>query len=446
MDQEYQLSKRLAFDALPMASPWERTLSFLIDVTFAWALVTLAQVAFKISLSPFDQVRYGLCIHLFFEVVGLSFWGKSLGKALLKLQVYSPKQESHPDIQQVLIRTLTFWGQFLFFNAGSTPVIFRKDRRGWHDSISETVVIGQIKSVPKNDSSNIARFAFRFQVVCAVSYTLAVMASGSNPLKGWQSEAQAKSSISCDDPAILLENHKEVLLAMIISPSWAKCWDETGFSLSLLQDSKVLEGVKTARLVHVASTTSLTSRQIASFTENSKLMDVVTLLDENYAALAKKILGSSSKADRLKVLRAELENHDHHEIVKRSLQDRIWAETLALHQFPYDVKAESFYPEWNSDQVCWLEALNLIETHECQNQEIKEIAEKLKIIDAANTLTDEAEAAIRYLESKKASDQKAIAQMARLRFEKSEQLKAKYFEFSEISPLYHWAQNWATKI
>src|SRR5690606_14871371 len=82
------------------------------------------------------------------EGIWLSSYGHTPGLMATKLEVYSPRMDGLPTPRQVGIRILGFWLGLFCFGLGLTPILYRKDRRGWADLLSESLILGPNKSVP----------------------------------------------------------------------------------------------------------------------------------------------------------------------------------------------------------------------------------------------------------------------------------------------------------
>ena len=82
------------------------------------------------------------CYHVFSEF----FFGKSLGKKILRLQIDGLEQENKVQrLKQVIVRSL-----FRFVPFDQVSILFYEDNRMWHDMVSKTTV----SDVPRRTTTN----------------------------------------------------------------------------------------------------------------------------------------------------------------------------------------------------------------------------------------------------------------------------------------------------
>ncbi|MBI4179115.1 RDD family protein [bacterium] len=102
--------------------------------------------AFRNRKSRFIKDRIGLAHLLFILYVftALSFKGKTFGKHLLKLKVVRT-DGSALRYNRAFLRTLLYYLSALPMFLGFLWVFFSKDRTAWHDRISETLVVPDLR-------------------------------------------------------------------------------------------------------------------------------------------------------------------------------------------------------------------------------------------------------------------------------------------------------------
>lgn len=396
---EQSVQNRQAFDHWKIVGPTARILSFLID----GILVGLSLLAFVLLFSPNIETS-----HLSFLWI-LSMWlwdglwlmasGTTPGKRILGISVYSPRHDGIPSPLQVCVRVLTFWMSVLLLGIGLTPILFRKDRRGWHDLLSETLTVGQKKSLPTTASQNIGQVVLMAQALVVFSFGGALLLSvGVGQL---HIAAKPGRINTCDSRDVILNQTPEASFAVAVSPAWHSCVPKMMSSLGALADSQL------ARIVELSSryfemwnqdvqrrseyyeqavqslefevcrgsksSTEIcrTARHMASVSvPNVDTANQISWLNK-YEPIAKSISLEADSSRRIASIQQALQTVEE-PIVRSALRDRMWAEELASGQRPSDKQPTSMNAEWNAQQVCWLEAFGYEDFSGCRNLELKE--------------------------------------------------------------------------
>lgn len=141
-------------ELLPVAS-WRRLTAFFIDVlALSLAMLTVWQVSsllpglewantLEVSSSPdYDiTIRWpGIVIITLNYTVCVAVWSATLGKKALGLQTLRPNG-SRIGIGRAFARFIVFWCSVPFLMLPFLMIIFRRDKRGLHDLICDTVVV-----------------------------------------------------------------------------------------------------------------------------------------------------------------------------------------------------------------------------------------------------------------------------------------------------------------
>jgi uncharacterized RDD family membrane protein YckC len=438
VEQDNTLQKRHAFDSWLIAGPADRTISFLADGVLAFCL-TLA-TCFLLGLkSPLDLLRFWIAIFWAYELVALTFWGTTIGKKLMGVQVYSPRRDGPPDSQQVLIRILAFWIFLPLAFIGLTPILYRKDRRGWHDQVSEVLVVGVHKSLPNDAVAKLFNNVMFTQSLVVASFLIAFSISYLPiDLLKMKSEVQQVEVASCENPKIFSQNPSAALFALTLSPSWAMCWDQVRLNLSGFEDSKIFKLAEIARLVNASSTSTEVSRQLASLDSQKENELFNSELFIKHRDFVFEVLKATDKTSRLGLLKARM-GQEPEGFTKQALTERIWAEELALNQVPTVSLVGASYENWWNDQACWVQAQNLIQNNECGSKKISKIVEKLSLLknspqESFDDILDDL------------SDQPGYPELNQLteiwtanKDKDESKVKNLLASFPETSPLYHWA-------
>lgn len=110
-----------------------------IDVVVFFFLVFLNAMVLDIWLGVMPEggsdwfVVYFFMLYVLYYLFFEYFWGRTLGKFLIKTKVVN-KEGEKPSFQQLLIRNLS---RLIPLD----PLSFFFSKRGWHDTISKTYVV-----------------------------------------------------------------------------------------------------------------------------------------------------------------------------------------------------------------------------------------------------------------------------------------------------------------
>ncbi|MCB0393484.1 MAG: RDD family protein, partial [Bdellovibrionales bacterium] len=201
MDGEIKIHNRHAFDNWKVASPFSRTSAFLADSVLVLSI--LIGILFWLDISPNSKTIFllwfaGIWI---WDAIWISFFGSTPAKKAVGLYVYSPRFDGAPHPIQVCVRIITFWFGFIIMGLGLTPILVRKDRRGWHDHLSETLVLGPRKSTPGSVSQSVGQGFTLAQVLIVFGIIGAwVLSLG---IKGVKSAERL--AIQCEDPQVIMK-------------------------------------------------------------------------------------------------------------------------------------------------------------------------------------------------------------------------------------------------
>ncbi len=420
---------RRAFDQWNVAGVERRVLAFLIDSV---AVVFLVGVGLYFSGRASQWPGY-----VFFWVVAMwaweAFWvswkARTPGRMLTGIFVHSPRTDGAPQSLQVTLRILNFWFGLLFLGIGLTPILFRRDRRGWHDILSETVTLGRYREEPSNWERQIGRGVALLQALVGFSVVGALfMALGLRPdrLASLKFEEPATVDL-CADPKTFLDRPVDSLLALSLSPAWGDCWTKTHFGLHALKDSEFFQMAESAiryselwgAPAQVRSTmyqqafggltdvlcqggpfdlakcrADTTGRSIAAAL--SKPMSELSAKEVRSRWLKENLdfyllfASTRSPAERVSLLEKSLDG-SFSETVKQAMKDRIWIEQLGMGLRPSRPQPSSISNRWNGEQICWLSALNLEESPACAEHPIPKFYEKLKTLSESDLSLEEAE-------------------------------------------------------
>ena len=143
----------------PVGPPKRRLGAFLIDtlvlllaVLVVWLVSSLipgfgwAKV-YEVTPDPDPESEWEftirwpvLAIITLYHTIGVGVWATTLGKKALGLYIVR-RNGSRIGIGRAFARAVTHWLSVLFFMLPFLMVLFRRDRRGLHDLICDTVVV-----------------------------------------------------------------------------------------------------------------------------------------------------------------------------------------------------------------------------------------------------------------------------------------------------------------
>jgi uncharacterized RDD family membrane protein YckC len=468
---------RRAFDQWNVAGTHRRVGAFAVD-----SVIVLTIVAFLILASKTLAHWPG---YFCFWVVGMWVWEafwvswktQTPGRMVFKIFVHSPRHDGAPQSLQVTLRILNFWFGLFFLGIGITPILYRRDRRGWHDLLSETVTLGATRDEPSAIEQRVGRALSLLQALVGFSSVGALfMAMGLRPerIRLVHFEEAVKED-SCRDPKVLLSNPPEALLALSLSPAWAQCWSSKKFGLNALKDA---EFFRMAEMAYRYNQTWVLQEDAQAAFYNSRLdkdwgdslcaagpMDLASCryLDSGrgVASFLTKPLSeltadeirqrwmkenldfylefsqADSASRRIQVLEARLSKSPS-QLVKQAIEDRLWVERLALGERPLDRQPSSISNEWNQEQVCWLQALGIEDSPECSDHPIVNYASKITDLFESDLSLEEADFYLADLDDQSLPSDftKAVAIWKSVKTENSAQTKALMGTFPTTSPLY----------
>lgn len=90
-----------------------------------WAANTLFQFGFLAFLSFLCWLR----------------WSATPGKMIMRLKIVDAKTEGKPSVLQFIVRALGYFISGIPFGLGFFWICFNKRRQGWHDILSDTMVV-----------------------------------------------------------------------------------------------------------------------------------------------------------------------------------------------------------------------------------------------------------------------------------------------------------------
>lgn len=383
MSQE-ETPKRRAFDNWHVAGPWPRVAGFILDTFFVMGLVWAFFYFTERPVIVKQTLFFGVLAFWIWDGLWLSFIGTTPGRKLFKISIHSPRTKGVPSPAQVCLRILTFWISVALLFIGLTPILFRRDRRGWHDLISETLTIGPEKNPPTPFAQKVAQFVLMLQSLAVFSVAAIVLLfSGTGRLL-----VKAEKDLVCDSRDLLLNNTDDVLVSIALSPAWHDCVPQIIANLGPLSDSQLGRAVRLSEKYHelwslskemrsdfyqneiipledhicegakTFEDTCKTARHLASVAAQteSSYSDVSWL--KEYESLVSSVNKEDSAHARVAVLKIALEKYSS-PIVRSAIQDRLWVEQVALGLRPEARRPASFNPEWNHKQECHSDSLNI---------------------------------------------------------------------------------------
>jgi uncharacterized RDD family membrane protein YckC len=257
--------QRSSFDSWPIAKPLHRVLAFLIDSILVLLLVIGLMKLFKQPLLLQNTPFFWLIAMWFWEAFFGIFTGSSPGKRLLSLEIYSPRYDGPPSPVQISLRIVMFWVGLGLLAIGILPILSRRDHRGWHDLIAETLVIGTSRSNP-------SPLAIRWVPDLILILSL-LLFSGigarifSTGLK--KSQTSSYSFNNCDSSEAFVKQSKDVLVGLVISPAFTNCWQAIETTNQSIRDARIYQLAEIARKYHHLLLIEPTFRQ-AFYEENIK--------------------------------------------------------------------------------------------------------------------------------------------------------------------------------
>ena len=119
---------------------WIRFVAFLIDGIISYAVPEYVFAPLVLSVYPLDWDIIGLIVVASYETIGVSVWSTTIGKRILRLYVLRP-DGSRVGPGRALARYFAVNLSILLLGIGCIMVGLRRDKRGLHDLICDTVVV-----------------------------------------------------------------------------------------------------------------------------------------------------------------------------------------------------------------------------------------------------------------------------------------------------------------
>ena len=478
MNFDLNSNQRQAFSSWQLAGPRRRIFSFVTDLSLSLGLATVVTWVMQIP-PPHQSGMSALSVILIYWIhVGFSqsVLGYSLGQRLFGLKVFSPRLDDKPEPIQVASRMIGLWAGLLFGCIGITPILWRRDRRGWQDSLSDSVVLGPCLEAPSVLQMKTGMSIFSAQVYTLSGLGLAALLTFSLiDRKPEQTEVRAaKSSAHCQDVKFVLDHSQEVVVATAISPSWAQCWIETKFNLGPMLDSELARLIRFSHL-HFEITTSENPMALTEEAqEMARLESAICRNQENSTAcsaertpasedrptylifkdfigphfeLVDHLFAKNDRLERIKFLHESLLRKDLSALIRTALEERLWAEELALGKPAQPLGFES-YDGWARVQDCWVQSLYpetpgkgcVIDqfsffTHMLSNPgetwDLDSVDFRLRDVRSRNELPKDFEKVLTMIRAKQTGSQ--------------EEIESAWSQVSRLSPLHPTAEHWAKK-
>jgi hypothetical protein len=403
------------------APPLQRVYAFLVDSLIVLIILEL--------IMSFSQIKPPMNAHIYLWVIlmwawegmCLSFWGKTPARHFFKLSIYSPKDDAPPSPIQVCVRILVFWSTTPLLGLGLTPILFRSDRSGWHEQLSETVTT--TTAIPaKKPSPRWKRLGHSLVLVQA----LVVFAAGGATLltQGLNLSRPVNpifDQLKCDDERLAFANPQVFLSALILSPSWNICWQTMRQPLAPFSSSSYFQLLD---LTHKAHKISLYNSKIQGLLYRKELAPMMLKLCQenerskdcataqflaslwspqvtsppqtqhwlsNYSQTIKDLIDTAGYEKRLELMRAFINDPNIPAMVKTAMEERLWAEMLPRAYNELQTPPFSPNTDWLHEQICWREALALDEDDLCSNNPFRYGVQFIKKLQLGQVSTDEAE-------------------------------------------------------
>lgn len=477
MNFDLNSNQRHAFSTWQLAGPWRRTLSFGVDLgasaAVAWGISILLN-----SPSPLQSPASALSVVLVYWVhVGLSqtLLGYSLGQRAFGLKLFAPRLDDRPEPIQVASRMIALWAGVLFGFIGITPILWRRDRRGWQDSLSDSLVFGPHLEAPSEAQIKTGMNIFSAQIYTLSGLGLAALVTFSL-IEGKPKETSlhAESSALCQDLNFVLNHSEEVVVATAISPSWAQCWRETKFNLGPLLDSELARLIRFSNL-HFEITTSENPTALSSEAQEMAKIEASLCRDKQdqtscpagrspasedrptylvfkkfigpHFELLDRLFAESNRQERLVFLKEALKGPAVTPLIRSALLERLWSEELAMGKPAAQLNFES-YSGWARIQSCWLQSLYPeIKNSSCAIENFSFFTHMLTR-SGETWNPDSVDFRLRDVRSRNdlPQDFEKILSMIRAKNSGSKQeIETAWSQISRLSPLYSVAEGWAKK-
>ena len=237
---------RSAFDTWPIAKPTDRIFAFLIDSLIVATIVFIAVSISSIETNLQSYFLFWLIAMWFWEITTVIFFGTSPGKKVFKLELYSPRHDGPPSPSQISIRVIMFWIGLFMLGIGLISIFSRKDHRGWHDLIAETLVVGPSRSNPH---------PMMIKMVPVISLVLSlVLFSGIGARifsQGLKLTQEDKGDWNfCPNIKNITKNTEKTLASILISPAWTSCWIAIENTHAKINDARIYRLLQIAKDYH----------------------------------------------------------------------------------------------------------------------------------------------------------------------------------------------------
>lgn len=215
----------------------QRVLALLIDSVLVLFVVVVLMKLFKQPMHWQNTPYFWLICMWFWEAFFVIFTGSSPGKRLLSLEIYSPRYDGAPSPVQISLRIIMFWLGLGLLGIGILPILSRRDHRGWHDLIAETLVIGTSRSNPSNIATRwvpdiiLVLSLLLFSGIGARIFSVGIK----------NSQISTYSLNNCDSPEAFVKHSKDVLVGLVISPAFTNCWQAIETSNQNIKDAKIYQ-------------------------------------------------------------------------------------------------------------------------------------------------------------------------------------------------------------
>lgn len=410
------------FEDWQPASPLKRVIAFFLDGSIVLILLLVVLSTGKIDTTWPAKTYLWAILMWAWEGMWLTFWGRTPGRFFLGLAIYSPHDDAPPTPLQVCVRILAFWTTAPLMGLGLTPILYRQDRSGWHDQLSETVTV---TNEPKGSYPNPSwrRIGHAFILI----QSLVVFAAGgaallTRGLQLVQTEDKSLQQLTCDNSKLVYQNPHEFLTALLVSPSWNVCWLQMRPPLEIFAGSqyiKVVDAVHKAYLISLyqpqlrpalfRKELAPLAQEICANKESTKECQTVRLLANllnvgiesppgpdnwlnQHESFLRQFFSARNQEQRVRALQAFSQKKNLTPLLTVALAERLWSEGLAARPDLIDV-SPPFSPrsDWLQQQICWREAFTLPEDDLCQKNPYRYGVQFIKRLDSGTLSAEDAE-------------------------------------------------------
>ncbi|PIU01131.1 MAG: hypothetical protein COT74_01085 [Bdellovibrionales bacterium CG10_big_fil_rev_8_21_14_0_10_45_34] len=360
MESDISIHQRHAFETWKLASPQLRVLAKLIDFAICAALAWAFQFFVFKNTDAVHLLPMFVFVCWLWDGIWLSSYGHTPGLIATNLEVYSPRMDGLPSPRQVGMRILGFWLGVFSFGLGLTPILYRKDRRGWGDLLSESVIVGPQKSLPSPLTEKVAWRFVPIQTLAVFGFFGAYLLTAAIRTP---EAIKEENPFACTVTQNVVENFNPVLFAIAVSPAWVECWDQTQFNLKNLSDSILYRSYAGAR---------------AEWSQPSQSRNPAVTSNQEFFV---KLKNATSAQTRITLIEEEIEK-PHHPVEISALKDRLWHEKLVAGLLSSQDRPGSSYSLWSEQNVCWAEATGQISSKNCLNSSYSHLVSSFSFSDA----------------------------------------------------------------